>query len=142
MTIVSHKHTRVRDETISHGNVSFTIPSKLLEHTQGIKASAPCEFLRAHCSCYSDCCYSVCLLHSIVWISSIVWIILSVMSLVQDCYSTTMMQYPVNPFKAGVHSAVTSINVFDCDGKEITDIRTDDPEAHVGFAVPSLHNEV
>ncbi|KAF6035655.1 hypothetical protein EB796_006050 [Bugula neritina] len=71
MTIVSHKHTRVRDETISHGNVSFTIPSKLLEHTQGIKASAPCEFLRAHCSCYSDCCYSVCLLYSIVWISSI-----------------------------------------------------------------------
>ena len=50
-----------------------------------------------------------------------------------------MLQYPDNPYKTGVDSTVSALTLYDCQGEELTDVRTDDNEAFITFNLPLTH---
>lgn len=55
-----------------------------------------------------------------------------------------MIQYPDNPYASGVTSTVSALTLYDCEGDEITDVRTGDSEAYVTFNLPLVqqYNQV
>ena len=51
-----------------------------------------------------------------------------------------MIQYATNPFKDDVHSVVTALSLFDCDGKELAVKDIENPAAHLSFQLPMTSN--
>lgn len=58
----------------------------------------------------------------------------------QECFGANVVVMESNPYKPGINSSPAALTLFDCDGKELTDVRTNATDSYINFQLPIKHD--